>query len=893
MCGGLLILGNFELKLNYKYLPKQWDFKAEIGSTSRDSSVKKILQSICPSLAELIPEFLDMPLTAADSSDADGLEVLRTPDGVVVFKLMVNIGKGESLSFLQLQYPAALGPKEPPAPPPPTKRVVCFTMGALPILSEVPLAGTLLKPLVDELDFVWVHMDEDKDDGGLTSQEVDLLNNHLPADRQLRYKDVKDSADSTILISTGFHFMVVDGGVVKLDYQFGHKKKKPNSTPSPPNASSGGSGDDASGGDTLSPSPPGPDDSQLSGDPVAAPLNKTIGSLSISNVGLDLVDSTIITLKLDAKCKLGPIEFELLGFSIGLDFSKATLNNLSTLVPTFGIDGLAASFDAPPLELAGLFEKKGDIYFGGCILGLEPYTLMAVGSYGVVHIDAQGNIITPSTNPPPGPPAPPPAGGSTFQSVFVFATLDGPLADVEFAEITGVKLGFGYNSRLVNPKIENIFQFPLLANQTMDPTDPLAMLNKYFCQSPAWVVNEQDTFWIAAGFTVIAFELLTVSVVAVMEFNPALELVLLADAVASMPKLGPDHELTFVSVEVGIIAAMDFGAGTLQIDAQLSPNSFIFLPACSLTGGFALYSWFSGSAYAGDWVCSVGGYHVSFKPPSYYPTPKPLGVSFRVDSALSIEGHAYFALTPKVCMGGGHLSAVFTDGGLVASFDAWADFLINFNPFFFSGDIGVTVSVSLTVHEWIINFHVSEDISASLNIQGPPFSGVLHIDVCHFGFSCHFGAGASIPPPLTPEEFLQMLNQAPAANNPGSQVKLVLEAGSVPSVAGTGASGANAAGPWVVRAGSFVCRLQSKIPFNEAGYNAVKGCGSANNIYIKPMHISDAITSVMNITVADTTTGDVIPGFRLQGVVEALPTSIWGPCKAFQTRPPPTAEHIY
>lgn len=883
MCGGLLILGDFELELNYKYEPKQWDFKAQIGSTSRDSSVKKILQNVCPTLAELIPSFLDMPLTAADSSDADGLEVLRTKDGVVVFRLTVNIGKSESLSFLQLQYPAAVGPEETPAPPPPTKRVVCFTMGLLPTLREVPLAGTLLRPLVDELDFVWVHMDEDKGDGGLTRNDVDLLNGHLPGGRQLRYKDVKDSADSAILISTGFHFMVVDEGAVKLDYQFG--QKKPSSQPSPPNASSSESGgDDSSGsGDapSPSPSPPEPGDSHLSGDPVSAPLNKTVGPLSISNVGLDLVDNTIITLTLDAKCKLGPIEFELLGFSIGLDFIKATLNNLSSLEPTFSVDGLAASFDAPPLELAGLFEKKGDTYFGGCVLGLAPYTLMAVGSYGVVHIDAQGNIITPSTNPPPSPAVPPPAGGSTFQSVFVFATLDGPLAELEFAEITGVKLGFGYNSRLVNPKIENIFQFPLLANETMDPTDPLAMLNKYFCQSPAWVINEKDTFWIAAGFTVIAFELLKVSVVAVMEFNPELELVLLADAVASMPMLSTDHEMTFVSVEVGIIASMDFGSGALQIDAQLSPNSFIFLPACSLTGGFALYSWFSGSAYAGDWVCSVGGYHVSFKPPSYYPTPKRLGVSFRVDSALSIEGDAYFALTPKVCMGGGHLSAVFTDGGLVASFDAWADFLINFNPFFFSGDIGVMVNVSYTIHAWIVDYPISDQISASLNIHGPPFSGVLNVDVCHFGFSCHFGAGASIPPPLMPEEFLQMLSQTPAADDPGSQVRLILEAGSVPSEVGTVVSGSKAAEPWVVRAGSFVCRLQSKIPFGEAEYNTVKACGSNNSIYIKPMHISDAITSVMNITVVDTKTGDVIPGFRLQGVVEALPTSIWGPCNSF------------
>lgn len=862
VCGGLLILGDFELELNYKYEPKDWKFTAQIGATSSDSSVKKILQSVCPQLAELIPSFVDMPLPAAGGSDADGLEILRTEDAIVVFRLTLNVGNSESLTFLQLQYPAA-GEKEKP-PPPPTKRVVSFSMGTLPILGEIPLAGTILKPVVDELDFVWVHMDGDKDDGGLTKKEVDLLNASLPQGRKLRFKEQKESGDSDVLITTGFHFMVVDGGTVKLDYQFGHGNKPDSgsddsSTPSP---------------EVDDDSPPDPEDSSLSGDSVTTPMVKTLGPLSISNVGIDLNDD-IISLKLDAKCKLGPIEFDLLGFSIGLDFSSLKLNDLSTLIPSFSIDGLAASFDVPPLELAGLFEKKGDTYSGGCILGMTPYTLMAVGSYGVVHIDAQGNIITPSTKPPS---PPPPVGGSMYQSVFVFATLDGPLMELEFAEITGVKLGFGYNSRLVNPTIENIFQFPLLSDETMDATDPLAMMAKYFCHSPEWVINEQEAFWIAAGFTVIAFELLKVSVVAVMEFNPDLELVLLADAVASMPMLSDDHEMTFVFVELGIIAAMDFGKGTLQIDGQLSPNSFIFIPACGLTGGFALYCWFSGSTYAGDWVCTLGGYHVSYKVPSYYPTPQRLAISFRVDDDLSIVGDAYFALTPKVCMGGGRLSAVFTSGGLVAHFDAWTDFLINFNPFHYSGDIGVMVGVAYTIHAWIIDYPISQELSATLNVQGPPFSGVLNVDFCGFGFSCHFGAGASIPPPLTSEEFLKMLSQAPSATESGPQTTLVLESGLVPSKGGTGTNGSKAAEPWLVRAGSFVCRFQSKIPLSEAGYQDVKGCGSNTSIFIKPMHISDAITSMMNITVVDTETGGVVPGFRVQGVTEALPTSIWGAC---------------
>jgi hypothetical protein len=42
-------------------------------------------------------------------------------------------------------------------------------------------------------------------------------------------------------------------------------------------------------------------------------------------------------------------------------------------------------------------------------------------------------------------------------------------------------------------------------------------------------------------------------------------------------------------IELGVVANVDFAAGTLQVNGQLAPSSFVLDSACHLTGGFAYY----------------------------------------------------------------------------------------------------------------------------------------------------------------------------------------------------------------------------------------------------------------------------------------------------------------
>ena len=101
---------------------------------------------------------------------------------------------------------------------------------------------------------------------------------------------------------------------------------------------------------------------------------------------------------------MGPISFGLLGFGFGLPLDAIKLNDLSSLpgqiVPE--LQGLAVSFNQPPLLVAGGFEHQfvggNEIYMGGIGISFPPYTFVGVGEYEILN---------------------------GFKSVFIYCKLDG------------------------------------------------------------------------------------------------------------------------------------------------------------------------------------------------------------------------------------------------------------------------------------------------------------------------------------------------------------------------------------------------------------------------------------------------------------------------------------
>ena len=210
------------------------------------------------------------------------------------------------------------------------------------------------------------------------------------------------------------------------------------------------------------------------------------------------------------------------------------------------------------------------------------------------------------------------------------------------------------------------------------------------------------------------------------------------------------REQTIAGAELALRGVIRIAEGLIQFEARLTENSFIFSKACRLTGGFAFCVWFGGP-HAGDFMVSLGGYHPAFVRPAHYPLVPRLGMQLQIGAELSITGEAYFALTTSCVMAGGKLCAVFKSGGIEAWFIAYADFLMNWQPFYYQAAMGITLGIALRLGTLALRLELSVD----LKLQGPPFGGEARVMLWVISFTIPFGARAAAPPPLTASEFVK------------------------------------------------------------------------------------------------------------------------------------------
>ena len=477
------------------------------------------------------------------------------------------------------------------------------------------MVGGIKKPF-KELEYAWVH---DADGKGLTRAEVNGLQ-LVPEVGQVRYKDLVPVAERSnaehlqdILLTTGSHFIVVadekseeSGEVVIIDYTFQSTKDKEEAQQSQGAATPEAEAfiEDpkptfdgfAAGATTKTATPASANEPE--GEAAMGKLSTSQGPLSFSNIGFKYSGGKLQVL-FDATVKLGPLEFELLGFGISLDFSGGiNLRTLSKLAFGHGLDlnlkGLGCEYNNSPLVIAGLFEDLSVPpnlikYVGGVSVGFEPYNFMAVGGYE--------EITQPDKH--------------TYKSVFIFAKLNGPLIEFEFAEISGICGGFGYNSDLRFPTLAELDQFPFVSKPAgatssgddLSGTDPLAVLKALTDPTAGskvggWVTSREGSIWLAAGLDVKAFQVLSVNAIIVLEFNPYVTLGIFAKALARLPAaVDANPPPAFLYVEMGLAATVDFHGGTMRIEGSLSPNSFVLNPFCHLSGGFGLCYWFGSNPH--------------------------------------------------------------------------------------------------------------------------------------------------------------------------------------------------------------------------------------------------------------------------------------------------------
>lgn len=584
-----------------------------------------------------------------------------------------------------------------------------------------------------------------------------------------------------------------------------------------------------------------------------------------------------IYLLVDATIALGTIQLTLRGFGIGFPIDKFHFNQLSSLtISDFDVllAGMSVYFSSPPILISGFFEKivtdDSEAYRGGLAISIAPYSILAVGEYEHKK----------STN---------------LKSVFVFGRLDGPLITLELAEITGVEVGFGQNYSLRPPTSKEFSIYPLLlapANPATQ-TNPMEVMNDF----GTFLSVQQGTTWFALGLTLDALDLLSVTAVILVAFaNDGFDMSLMGLACAAFPPLTPDPRQkpveAFVYVQLAMSATISLHGteGSVLVAGALTPNSFILYPDCHLTGGFGLSYWFGTHPRAGDYIFTVGGYHPAFHVPNWYPVVDRVGISWNLSSVLSVRGEAYFAITPKLCMGGGRLLATFSAGPIDASFEAYTNFLLVFKKPFFIAEVGVNVSVSFNIDFWFVHIHIHADLSAELHVQGPPFGGYAYVNFHICGFTVYFGHQPGPPPALNWVDFLDIVRSLGPSNNTGSNLAIVkLSEGVVTAAGDTVDKAADAR--WRVHPGGVVFRVECKIPVSSLTYgdgdkSATISDDSGNSIYARQMHTTTAWSTELTVTIhPDINTAPLQAGTDEENlwnptpIEKQMPMSVWGKCQ--------------
>jgi hypothetical protein len=515
-----------------------------------------------------------------------------------------------------------------------------------------------------------------------------------------------------------------------------------------------------------------------------------IGLKGLENVELDkgLPDSARLTVALNGGLRWPVFELGFIGASLSFP-----LNDFGQV--EFALEGLDISVAVGPAVISGAFMKKGLEYIGSLTIELPKLSIAAIGMYGQISIFEmkadeevlerlrRGQIhpkLTKELSDHKIKPADLNAVANTVprgawiiraqdgkqytvvkeadklhlvspdKAVFVYGAFSaGTGGGIQMGpiELTAVALGFGLNRRLKVPAIEDVADFPLVKmvvgeggyqkddksgtfiGQVSKAVEPSTLL-KDLGDS---VVAESGQYFVCGGARFTIARVLDCFALVVVQWGNELEISLLGLARLKQPS-DPSAK-PFCYVELQILMSLKPSEGTFKLQGLLTDNSWVFNKDCKLTGGFAVFVWYKG-AHAGDFVVTFGGYHPRFKRPEHYPVVPRFALNWQISSQLSVKGSGYLAFTPSCGMAGAKLEAVFRSDRVSVWFTAYFDVIVNWSPFFFEADIGV----SLRVEVKLFLFTLKVTISAALRMWGPPVGGIARIEISVITLDIPFGA---------------------------------------------------------------------------------------------------------------------------------------------------------
>lgn len=532
-------------------------------------------------------------------------------------------------------------------------------------------------------------------------------------------------------------------------------------------------------------------------------VQRELGPIHFERAGIGLSsDNQKVELLIDASIELAGLTLSLEG--LGAEMAIAELSR-GHVAPKFHLDGL------------GLDLQRGGLELGGALLrrpvpgGEDAYDGAIVVRYGQLGISGLGSYTRDKSGHP---------------SLVAYAQADYPIGGPAFFFVEGLALGFGYNRSFEPPVLEDIETFPLveLAIGTGRPGKPTEIAARL----GAHLQPVEGEYFIAAGIKFTTFKNIEGFILLSVAFGKRFEVDVIGLATLSAPPLAREGT-QLMKARLGIVARYRPEEQVLDVRGGLMPDAFLFSRECHLGGGFAFSAWFK----TGEFVLTLGGYHPSFAVPAHYPKAPRLELSWQVTRELSIKADAYFAMTHAAFMAGGHLRVNYLRGSLHAWFNAGVDCLIAWLPHHYEAK--AELSIGATYETWFHTFSVQ--LSAKLEVWGPEFSGIAHVDWYIFSFDIAFGAQAKKDAPAVAwSAFREAL--LPKKDD---VLTIVATSGRTPQPAAASAQPTNTRKHLgVVNARELALRIGSAIPIKTGKVLGVAIDDRQEHVGIAPMKKSDA-----------------------------------------------------
>lgn len=156
----------------------------------------------------------------------------------------------------------------------------------------------------------------------------------------------------------------------------------------------------------------------------------------------------------------------------------------------------------------------------------------------------------------------------------------------------------------------------------------------------------------------------------------------------------PTPKKPILLLNMDVAGSINFGAGTVGLDAQIHDSSLFGL---ELTGAMAFRARFKDQP---GFLLSVGGFHPAFVPPADVGKLTRMGMSLRLGKQenILVTLSSYFALTSNTLQFGAAIDVSASVRAFKVAGGAYFDALIVYKPFHFTAGMGAYFSVSW--REW-------------------------------------------------------------------------------------------------------------------------------------------------------------------------------------------------